>query len=287
MFIDRQRQRERLVVLLAGHKSFLWPYVIPRLARTVSADYDVCIASSGVDDTKLRAYCEEYGWSYLATKKNKVGLAVNLAIAAHEHALLIHKIDEDMFLTSGMLERLERTYHRISASGLAKPGACAPLININGYTYQMLLDKLGLTEEFRQKFGHLGYSHPHQVFRDPESVVWLWRHCLPLDALGERIANAANGYSFVPVRFSIGAILFERQFWGELGGFRVGTLSGTLGLDEEVFCKECVDRFRPIVVSHDAFAGHFSFFNQEQSMRDALPGLAALDPNCFSPVSGL
>lgn len=281
IFEDRQKKRDHLIVVLAGYKSFLWPLVIPRLAARIDNRYDVCIASSGVDDERLRTYCEKYGWSYLVTKKNKVGLAVNLAIKAHECADFIHKMDEDIFVTMGMFEKIERTYHHVLKSGAARPGACAPLLNINGYTYRFLLDHLELRDRFKSTFGSDGYFHPHQVFNNPESVVFLWRHCLPLESLGVKLEDADLNYSLTPVRFSIGVIFFERSFWNELGGFRVGSLSGTLGLDEEIFCKECVDRFRPIVAAHSALAGHFSFFHQERAMRDALEELGTLDPDCF------
>jgi hypothetical protein len=69
-----------------------------------------------------------------------------------------------------------------------------------------------------------------------------------------------------PIRFSIGAILFERQLWDDMRFFKVS--KGTnLGGDEEQICCYCCNNSRPIMVSENIVVGHLSFGRQNEEMK--------------------
>jgi len=93
-----------------------------------------------------------------------------------------------------------------------------------------------------------------------------------------RFAAQPFGYDAVPHRFSIGAILFERDLWERMGGLRVRPPEGSLGVDESHICRKCHDFSRPVLVVHDVLAGHIAYGPQAETMLRALddlrPGLA-------------
>ena len=271
-FIDRSKGQERLLIVLAGYKSFIWPLTLARLAKFVPADMDVCIVSSGLYSASLAELATSSSWSYLYTKDNKVALGQNLAIARHTKAHWIYKLDEDIFISEKFFELLLEGYLRIKEEGFYNPGFCAPLININGYSYISFLKIMNADDEYKAKFNELKHAaNGVKAFSDGEAAKWLWDKSLPFDDVAQYVASQPFSYSTVPHRFSIGAILFERELWELIGGFRVTLTEGGLGIDEEYFCKECIARSRVMLVIQNTFAGHFAFWTQTDSMKDYLP----------------
>ncbi len=275
VFVDRSRGQGSLLVVLAGHKPHLWPYTLPRLERFASQELDVCIVSPGVDSPELSALAARRGWSQLITRRNDLCLAQNLAIRHHPAARWIHKLDEDIFIAEGYFEAMAAGYRAVQRDGRFWHGFCSPLLNVNGFSYRLFLDAAGLEGEYLERFGELTQaSGGVAVAEDGEAARWVWERTLPFDAMAARIAARPFGYSPVPHRFSIGAILFERDLWEAIGGFVV-VPSGGVGHDELQLCQECLARSRVPVVLHDVFAGHFSFGPQDPVMRSALPALAS------------
>ena len=277
-FTDRSRGADQLVMVVAGHKPHLWPHTLPRLERFAGPELDVCLVCPGVRPPELEALAERAGWSFLATAENALALAQNLAVAHHPRARWLHKVDEDVVIGERHFERMLDGYRRVLADGRFLPGFCAPLLNVNGFSYRLFLEALGLEDAYEARFGELRQAAEGiRAHHDGEAARWLWGHSVPFDAVAERIAAASAGYSAVPHRFSIGAILLERDLWEEIGGFLVVPRGG-LGHEEEHLCKECLGRSRPAIVLHDVLAGHFSFGPQDDVMRPALrelePGLA-------------
>ena len=274
-FTDRRRGSETLVLVLAGYKPHLWPYTLTRLERQARGDVDVCIVSSGMPSEELDRLAERNGWSRLVTERNAVALAQNLAILRHPDARFIHKLDEDILLADGYFAAMAEGYARVERDGRYSPGFCAPVLNVNGFGYRLFLETLGLAGEYAERFGELRQAgEGNLAHTDGEAALWLWQRTVPFDATARRFAEAPFGYSAVPHRFSIGAILFERDLWEQIGGLVVMPWSG-LGHDEKFLCKECTDRSRVAIVLHDVFAGHFSFGPQDAVMRAALPELEA------------
>ncbi len=271
-FIDRSKGSQRLLIILAGYKSFLWPFTLERIAKFAPSDIDVCILSSGLYSAPLAELAERQGWSYLYTKANKVSLVQNLAIAAHKEAKWIYKLDEDIFISEGFFEDLLEGYLRIKEEGLYNPGFCAPVLNVNGYSYINFLKTINADEEYRNKFGELKRAvNGIKAHSDGEAAKWLWQKSLPFDEVASHMRSQPFNYSAAPHQFSIGAILFEREFWEEVGGLRTSLHEGVLGIDEENLCQDCMKFSRPILVVHNLFAGHFSFGPQEPAMRQYLP----------------
>lgn len=271
-FIDRSKGSQRLLVLIAGYKSYLWPVTLKRVAKFVPSDIDVCIVSSGLYSAPLAELAMQYNWSYLSTKDNKVALVQNLAIAKHTEAKWIYKIDEDMFISENFFDLLLEGYLRVQEEGLYSPGFCSPLINLNGYSYISFLKSIGADDEYKAKFGELKHATGGiKAYSDGEAAKWLWEKSLPFDEVARFFASRPFEYSAVPHRFSIGAILLERELWEAIGGFTVPLRGAGLGMDEEFLCKSCVNLSRVMIVIHNVFAGHFSFFPQEASMKEYLP----------------
>jgi hypothetical protein len=270
VFDDRSRGHGRALIVLAGHKPVLWPWTLERVAREAPADLDVCVVSPGLVSEPLRAVAATHGWSYLGTEHGHVSLGQNLAIRAHPRAELIYKLDEDIFIGPGYFEDLLAGWERVAAAEEYAPGFCAPVLNVNGYSYREYLRALGLEDEYRRRFGALrraGADIPVQA--DPEAAIWLWERGLPVDDTARRIAAQPFASSAIPHRFSIGAILFERGLWDRMRAFRRTARSPGLGDDEAHLCSSCVDFSRVMTLVHNVYAGHFGFGAQEPRMRAA------------------
>jgi len=288
-FVDRSTGSHSVVVILAGYKPYLWDMTLARLERFVVPGLDVCLVSPALRSEALEALAERRGWSYLSTRANYVSLAQNLAIARHPGARWVYKLDEDIVIGEGFFDRLLAAYERVAAEGHYRPGFCAPVLNVNGFSYLRFLQTMGLEDAYRERFGRLRLSTGEiPATDDGEAALWLWRHSLPFDEVAARFAAQPPGYSTVPHRFSIGAILFEREFWDAFGGLLVRPPAGALGVDETSICRKCVDMSRAMVVAHDVFAGHFSFGAQEAFMREYVQELrpqVALRPPAAAPAT--
>ncbi len=271
----RSTRQERLAVILAGYKSALWDLTLTRFPRGGDG-IDICLVGAGRVEPRLVEIAKAKGWSYLHTPKRWPAPALNAAIARHPEARWIHKLDEDMILPAGYFDRMAAGYRRIDATGLVQLGFLAPLINVNGYGYVHVLRQLGADAAYRERFGELRHAaggiHAHY---DGEAARFIWRQCLPFDAVAARFASAPWTWSMVPHRFSIGAVLLERGFWEDIGGFHRPFAGPLLGPDEEHLCRNCVERSRVMAVDHSILAGHFSFGPQEAAMLAILPEIRA------------
>ena len=134
-FVNRSRGFDRLAIIVAGYKEYLWHLTLKRIARFKPDDIDVCVVSPGLFSERLNKICEENGWSYLNTKANKLARAQNIAIFQHPKAQWIYKFDEDIFISKNYFEVMLNGYQAIQKEGLFEPGFVAPLINVNGFSY--------------------------------------------------------------------------------------------------------------------------------------------------------
>ena len=269
-FVDRSRGCDKLCIVLAGYKPTLWDDVFGRLAAYVPEGVDVCIMTSGLVNDELKSLAAEHGWSYLSTSVNHVSFVQNLAIELHRNAQWIYKVDEDMFLTNGFFEALFDTYRRVSGESPYEPAFVSPLINVNCYGHLRILEKLGLTDDFRGtgltsvKFTD-GIHHNRQVIEDPRVARYLWGDSRPelrdIDALTERFSADGFSYSVCPMRFSTGSILFSREAWEEFGHFPITATSSSCGLgdDEECLCRYACFTGRAIVVNENIVVGHLGY----------------------------
>jgi hypothetical protein len=260
--VSRSRQASKLLLVVAGYKPALWPLTLARVARFTPPDWDVCVCCAGKDIPDLRLTCEQNGWSYLTTSRNQISLAQNLAIAAHSSARLIGKMDEDIFLADGTLAGLVDSLQKAEAVNALRPGIMAPLLNVNGYSARILLEKLGRLTEFESKFGPCRQACLETpAWENPEAARFLWEICLPFDATAARLVQEPPGVSACPHRFSIGCFAMRRELWEEMQGFTVGP-SAALGIEEIDLCAFCHVTSRPVMVAHHLLAGHAGFGHQ-------------------------
>lgn len=277
--MDRAAGSDRALIVLGGHKRFLWEHTLTRVARHAPKDLDVCLVTPGVDHPELEALASRHSWSYLTTTNGNVSLAQNLAIRRLRTASMIYKIDEDVFVSEGFFETLLDSYVRVRRESEFALGLCAPVLNVNGFSYVEFLRAKGLEDGYERTFGPLRRAADGiPAHADGAAAVWLWEHTLPVDRTAAEFRARPFGYSIVPHRFSIGAILFERAFWHEMRGFSRGFGAPALGRDEDSIFAACMRSSRIIAVVHNVFAGHFAFGPQEKEMRVAFEdGLTVFD----------
>ncbi|MCM1154882.1 MAG: hypothetical protein NC392_05910 [Roseburia sp.] len=273
-FTDRRRSGGKVLFVLAGYKEFLWDDVFERLEKYIPDDVEVCILSSGLRSDRLAEIAGEKGWSYLHTSCNSVTMIQNIAMEYYREYQWFYKMDEDIFLTEGTLESMMRTFVLAQDQGPCSVGVVAPLIPLNGYGYIRILDKLGMRSRYEEKFDKvLSGGYPDKkIESDIEAAAFMWGATgeLPgLDELNRRFHNSQE-YSFCNVRFSIGCILYDREFWDKMGGrYPYGTgRPGDVGEDEVHMCARTVLKSQALVVDESSVAGHFSFGPQTEGMKD-------------------
>lgn len=273
-FADRRKRKDKVLFVLAGYKEFLWNDVFERLEKYIPNDIEVCVLSSGLKSDRLAEIAEKNGWSYLSTAYNSVTMIQNIAMEYYPDAQWFYKLDEDMFLTQGALESMMRTFFRVREMEPCNVGVVAPLIPLNGYGHIRVLDKLGLRDTYEKKFDKvLSGGYPvKKIESDIDAAAFMWGATgeLPrLDELNRTFADS-NEYSFCNVRFSIGCILYSREFWNKMGGaYPYGTgQPGDVGEDEVHLCARTVLKSYVLAVDESSVVGHFSFGPQTEGMKD-------------------
>lgn len=272
VFVDRSKGEQYLCIVLAGYKDYLYSSVFSRIQKYSMDKMDICIVTSGKYDTVISELCEKNDWSYLSTKENNVSLVQNIAIKNHPKAKYIFKLDEDIFISDGYFTNMINAYNH-AANGRYFPGVVAPLIPINGFCHVKVLEKLGLTSEYEKRFGELKCAAGHQrpIENSPEVAKFFWGEgdVVPnIDEMNRRFGQEPLAETAVPIRFSIGAIFFERSVWEAMGYFEVDRKTVSLGKDEVQLCTFCCIDSKPIVVSENVLVGHFSFGPQNEAMKE-------------------
>ena len=275
-FENRSSGYNKLCIILAGYKKYLMGDVFGRIENELPDDMDVCVVTSGKYDEEIAEICKENKWSYLSTKENHVGLVQNVAISLHPKAEFIFKLDEDIFITKDYFERMIGAYKR-GQKGDYIPGVMAPILPINGYGYARVLNKLGLEEVFSERFGEIKIAASQnkkntvKIETSPDIAKFFWGegNIVPdIDAIDRQFREERLQELPCCIRFSIGAILFERELWEEMGMFEVDYSYDHMGADEVQLCEFCHIMSRPIMVSENIVVGHFSFGPQTEEMKE-------------------
>ena len=273
-FIDRKKNSDTVLIILAGYKSFVWDSIFERVEKFVPKNIDVCICSSGLYNEKLASIAAKNNWSYLSTNRNNVALVQNVAIKLHEKAKWIYKMDEDIFVTNGVFEILKQTYEKALDEKLYEPGFVAPLIPVNVYGHVRVLDKLGLLATYEKMFEKTGYT-PFQklkVWRDPEVAKFFWGNGNFVPSIDDMAIKFKNNdkiqYRACPIRFSVGFVMFSRKYWQNLGMFEVGISGVGMGVEEVQMCNRSTCNSEAIIVSENSVVGHLSFGPQNKGMKE-------------------
>lgn len=268
-FTDRSHQSDRLCIILAGYKEYLYPVVFGRIIQFAPKDMDICVCTAGMRSDEIAELCEKNGWSYLSTKRNNVALIQNIAIHLHPSAEFIYKLDEDIFITEGYFEHMLAAYQH-AESGWYKPGVIAPLIPINGYGHVRVLQKLDLMSKYIEHFGKPRYDAEDDcpVVCKPQVARFFWGEANLVPSIDEMNSIFSKGTLEerpCAIKFSIGAILFKRDLWTSMNTFPVSLLHN-LGSDERSLVEYCSYSSRPIMVSENVLVGHLGFRLQNRDM---------------------
>lgn len=270
-FINRSQGKEKLCIVLAGYKNFLYSAVFGRLEVFLPIDIDVCVVTSGKYCEETKNLCDKNSWSYLSTKENNVSLVQNVAINLHPNAKYIFKLDEDMFITENYFDRMYDAFLECEKSRYSV-GVLAPLIPLNGFAHLLILDKLGLSDDYEKRFEKPMFmaGPTRQIETNPDVAKYFWGagNIIPsIDFLNKKFSEEPFKITACPIRFSIGAILFSRNLWEDMGYLSVDRSTTAMGLDEKEIVQYCCASSRPLIVTENVLVGHFAFGPQTAEMK--------------------
>lgn len=269
-FESRMKGNEKVCFILAGYKDFCYDIVFGRIKKFVPKDVEVCILSSGKYSEELSNIAKENDWSYLSTKRNNVCLIQNVANSIYKDAKYIYKIDEDIFITKNFFNTLFKTYESCEQEGDYNVGLVAPMIPINGFSHVLILDRFNLREKFEKKFEKIKYAAgpDRMIENNPEVAKFFWGEdkIVPnIDEIDNIVSKDPFAYVACPIRFSIGAIMYSRKLWSDIGMFPVGS-GADMGNDEIYLCFQAMKNSKGIIISKNTAVGHLSFGKQNKTM---------------------
>jgi hypothetical protein len=258
-FHNASRNKDKCCLILAGYKDFLWDIVFERVKQFSPDAIDICIVSSGIFSIQLLEISKKNNWSYISTKRNCVTQALNTAIQCFPFAQYIYKLDEDIFITNKFFEKLLECYNHCITESEYTPAFVAPLIPVNPYGYLRILKKLDLVDIYKKLFTKPKYNFS-DIFK-PHITKFFWGDgdiVMHIDEMNKLFSKQEFCYSICPIRFSIGAILFERSTWENMGYFNVYK-SNCMGIDEDQLCALSINHYQVMIVSENTVVGHLSF----------------------------
>lgn len=263
-FVNRSKKSKYLILILAGYQEYVWDKVLDRIKKYAPTSYDICVVSPKIKSKKLMDICKNNQWSYFRLKANKLAIALNTAIKLHPNAEYIFKLDEDIFVGENFFLDMVKTYDYAIVKNEYKVGFVAPVMNINGASYNYFLDFIGIKNEYIEKFGNARITcDDDAVYKSGDAALYLWKKTLPLDDTVKSFSNQPIGYHQCSIRYSIGAILFKREFWQMARGF-ISPGNGELAWDEMCLCSYCINSSSSILICNNVFAGHFGFGPQKK-----------------------
>ena len=272
VFEDRKKDYKKVCFILAGYKDFVYDQVFGRIKEFIPKDVEVCILSSGKYSDLLSKIAKDNDWSYLSTSINNVSLIQNVANKVFDKAEYIYKLDEDVFVTKNYFDMLYKTYKECEENGEYKVGFVAPTIPINGFGHMLILKRFNLEKTYEKMFEKPLYAAgaDRMIENNPDVAKFMWGYedYLPnIDEISNTLSKDKFEYVVCPIRFSIGAILYKRELWEEMGMFDVSKGSG-LGLDEENICSLAIKKSYAMIVSKNTAVGHLSFGTQNGPMKE-------------------
>lgn len=263
-FINNKKNSKYLILILAGYQEYVWDDVFSRINSFAPNEYDICIVSAGKRVKRLEEISKKNKWSYLYTKANKLAMALNTAIKIHNNAEYIFKLDEDIFVGKNFFTDLKNVYDYVNKEGRYKIGFVAPTININGASYYNFLITINKLDEYEKNFGKARITCDDDfVSKNGDAAVFLWENSLPIDDICSKFSAKKIEYFTSPIRYSIGAILFDRTFLKKSGYF-ISAGNGQLAWDELKLCEFCMNQSYSIIIAKNVFAGHFGFGVQKK-----------------------
>ena len=269
---NRSKKSDKLCIILAGYKEYLYEDVFVRIETFAPKSIDVCVVTSGLYSEKIDILCKKNEWTYISTKENNVCLVQNVAIREHPTAKYIFKLDEDIFITKDFFENMLNALEE-SKKGIYNPGVIAPLIPVNGYGHVRILDKLGMSDKYKDLFEKpiIAAGPGRMIENNPEVAMFFWGkggYIPSIDRMNDMFSKECRVMNPCAIRFSIGAILFERKLIEDMGYFAVERATTGMAQDEIELCSFCCLKSRPIIVTENVVVGHFSFGPQTKDMKE-------------------
>ncbi len=276
-FTNRQKGSKNLLIILAGYQPYYFDAVFERVLKCqkqFKEGMDICVCCSSAPQPakeELVHICEQNGWSFLYLKKNRVTQVQNTAIKLHGKAEWIYKIDEDIILCDDYFTKMKDAFIEADNMLPYKVGFAGPVLNINAFGTQSFLKTIGKWDEFEQKFGRFlvgGMINTPQddIHRNQDWAQYIWEHSVPFDEVAAKVAKNKT-IEICPIRFSIGAILFKREFLEHNGYFPVFRQGG-MGQDEKYMCDICIEGMYSIIVPSNVLVGHLGFGPQKETCKD-------------------
>lgn len=280
IFEDRSKKSENLLLIVAGFQEFYWDTVFGRVERNCrqfdeSIDVCVCVPRGDLgggilDNVRLR--CEKLGWSLVYLYDDLLAQAQNTAIKLHPNAKWIYKIDEDIIISDQYFSKMKRGFLLAEKQLFAQMGFATPLLNLNAACVHHFLETTDKLSDMYKIFGDIKIRFPQEendpVHRSEDFARWVWNNSLPFDQVAKEVENTNVGKIFqANVRLSIGAILFTRNYWEQIGFFEVAR-TGAMGVEEGQMNAYSFNIMQSIAIVGDTFAGHLGFFSQKNACRE-------------------
>lgn len=277
IYDNRSKKSENLFIIIAGFQPYYWEAVFERVLKNqkdFKEPIDICVCiPEGIGDScnVLRKICKDNDWSYLYIDKDMLSQVQNIAIKLHPYANWIFKIDEDIILSDNYFDKLKKAHIKASNESNYQVGFIGPIININAAVFTKFLSSIGKLDEFQMRFGPIkvNLKNPNDIIhKSPDAAEYIWNQSIPFDEVARHIERVnSNKQSIVPVRYSIGAILFTRSYWERIGYFKVGCY-GDMGVEEVQVCGFNNTQFMPTYVAEDIFVGHLGYYSQKKRCKD-------------------
>lgn len=198
--------------------------------------------------------------------------AQNTALKLHPDSKWIFKIDEDIILSDHYFSKLKRGYSLAEWTLFAQIGFVTPLINLNAACIPYFIESIGKKDEMRTLFGDVHIRFPKEVgdpvHKSGDFARWIWEQSMPFDIISKKVEEKNKDKIFqANIRFSIGAILFTRQYWENIGCFEVGDVC-SMGVEEVQMNSFSFINMQAIAIVGDTFAGHLGFYSQKQTCKE-------------------
>jgi len=284
-YLDLKGTKATIYVLLGKYHE-LWDVVLERLYY-YNEGFDVILVNpGGFQSDKALALSKNYKFSYIEFIPNNIEAAQNYVIYHVIDSPIVIKLDDDVFLTKFTIKNMIRTYLRLKEEGL-DIGFIAPVLNVNNVSFYYFLKTLGLLEEYSKIFEKPIFAKHwtnQRIWYDPEVAKWIWERSIPLNEIAKIFAEKNKGlYEYIPVRFSISCILFERTFLLRHYGFsspgprvsiniqgkvrNMPLIWGTVIQGDEDSINFYADNEKYArILALDSFAGHLSYYPQQEVM---------------------
>jgi hypothetical protein len=277
---------EVAIYVLLGKYHELWDVVLERLYHYNEGFDVILINPGGLHSNKALTLSKIYGFSYIEYIPNNIEVAQSNLIYKVIESPIVIKLDDDVFLTKFTIKNMIKAYLNLKEEGL-DIGFIAPVLNVNNVSFYYFLKTLNLLEEYSKIFEKPIFAKhwtKQRIWYDPEVAKWIWERSLPLNKIAEIFAEKNKDlYEYVPVRFSIGCILFERTFLLKHNGFSspgprvsvsVGGKTHNMPLiwgaviqgDEDSINFYSDNEKHARILALDSFAGHLSYYPQQELM---------------------